>query len=429
MRMKYVLFSVFAAVTLWLTLNLHSRTGVLTYKSEIYSDKAGYYIYLPAAFIYGFDGAQVPDSLPAAAGGGFEIDAAKQKIFTKYPMGTAIMEAPFFVVTHYLIAPVLGEPATGFSKPYHTMIDIAAWIYLLLGILLMAQVLKAYFSSRTVYISLLLTYLGTNLFYYQAVESGMSHVYSFFLVAALLRLTQIIHQQQRVAWIHGLAIGTVLGLLVITRFTNALALSLLLLWEIGNFVELKARLRMLLTWKAALPIFVMASLFIGLQASYYSYLTGSPWMYAYKGESFDFAHSQWFKVWFSPQNGLFLHAPMMLFALLGCGLMWHRQRLGAAYLMGLFVVLSYVFGAWWQWYFGCAYGARSFVEYLPLFGIGLGYLVEWVGNKPRALRIASYVLLAVLSLLCFKNGYMYKLCYLGLGEWDFGHWWQLTTAI
>ncbi|MBL0018533.1 MAG: hypothetical protein IPP17_19365 [Bacteroidetes bacterium] len=83
--MRNVLFAAFAFATLWLCLNLHSRTGYFTYKSEIFGDKAGYYIYLPATFVFKFEANQVSDTLPRRCWKWVLIQNGK--IFTKYPIG------------------------------------------------------------------------------------------------------------------------------------------------------------------------------------------------------------------------------------------------------------------------------------------------------------------------------------------------------
>jgi hypothetical protein len=47
-----------------------------------------------------------------------------------------------------------------------------------------------------------------------------------------------------------------------------------------------------------------------------------------------------------------------------------------------------VFASWWDWSFGCSFGARSFVEYLSIFSIVIAYGVKYtfqLGAKKRAL--------------------------------------------
>ena len=69
--MKYIkpiliTFTIF--ITLWsclllITINKHIRRQPNTYDSEIFADKAGYYVYLPATFIYNWNGQEMPDSI------------------------------------------------------------------------------------------------------------------------------------------------------------------------------------------------------------------------------------------------------------------------------------------------------------------------------------------------------------------------------
>ena len=91
------------------------------------------------------------------------------------------------------------------------MVDVAAWFYMLLGLWIMSKVLAVYFKPVIVWGALGCFLLGTNLWYYYAVESGMSHIYSFFLVAALLRITQRIHQNDKVDGWLAFGLGAVAG--------------------------------------------------------------------------------------------------------------------------------------------------------------------------------------------------------------------------
>lgn len=325
--MRKVLFAAFALATLWLTLNLHSRTGYFTYKSEIFGDKAGYYIYLPATFVFEFEANQVSDTLSDAVGNGFLIQ--NSKIFTKYPIGVAVMQAPFFLVTHFVIAPALGYPANGFSPPYYKMIDVAAWVYMLLGLWIMSKILASYFKPVIVWTTLGCFFLGTNLWYYYAVESGMSHIFSFFLVSALIRLTQLVHRQEKVGTWLSLGLGAVIGMLVLTRFTNVLLLPILLFWDVNSVAGLKRRIMLFLNPKTLALLVAIPILLAAVQMRYYYYLTGTPLMYAYDKESFDFLHPEFLKAWFSPHNGLFVFAPMMVFALIGLVQMAKQKIAGA----------------------------------------------------------------------------------------------------
>ena len=39
----------------------HQNTGYFNWRSKMWSDPVGYYVYLPGLFIYGFDGTKFPE--------------------------------------------------------------------------------------------------------------------------------------------------------------------------------------------------------------------------------------------------------------------------------------------------------------------------------------------------------------------------------
>ncbi|MBL0017448.1 MAG: hypothetical protein IPP17_13700 [Bacteroidetes bacterium] len=173
----------------------------------------------------------------------------------------------------------------------------------------------------------------------------------------------------------------------------------------------------------------MPVLLAAVQMAYYDYLTGTPFLYAYEKESFDFLHPNLLQVWFSPHNGLFVFAPIMVFALVGLGRMAVKKLPGAWVGIGLFFISSIVFASWWQWYFGCAYGARSFVEYYPVYIVGFAYFLQWLASKALLWRVAGGSLIVLLVALTFKNGYLYKLCYAGQGDWDWNWFLDLVGSV
>ncbi|MFC2111294.1 hypothetical protein ACFLQ5_02460, partial [Bacteroidota bacterium] len=120
------------------------------------------------------------------------------KLITKYPYGVALLQLPFFIAAHYLSQP-LGYDNNGFSIIYHKAIDIASVFYFLLSLLLMSSFLRNYFKQSFVILILFLMFSGTNLYYYSIVETGMSHIYSFFAFALFLYSIKILfsHNQLR----------------------------------------------------------------------------------------------------------------------------------------------------------------------------------------------------------------------------------------
>jgi hypothetical protein len=71
---KTTSFAFLSIILFFATLNLHSRSGEFNYHSEIFSDKAGYQVYLPALFIYNFNATEFPDSIEFRTGEGFILN-------------------------------------------------------------------------------------------------------------------------------------------------------------------------------------------------------------------------------------------------------------------------------------------------------------------------------------------------------------------
>ena len=66
---------------------------------EIYSDKADYYVYLPATFIYNWEVTKFPKGIDIATIG-FTLDYKHRKIVVKTTCGEAILVCPFFLASH-----------------------------------------------------------------------------------------------------------------------------------------------------------------------------------------------------------------------------------------------------------------------------------------------------------------------------------------
>ena len=135
----FLLFLLVYALFSFISLNRHSKSKIYTYHSELWADKAGYNVYLPALFIYDFDAAKFPDSLDYKVGNGFILDTSTKKIITKYPYGVSLLQSPFWLIAHGL-----SENKDGYSLPYQKAIDFAGCFYLTLGLFFLFFIL---FSS------------------------------------------------------------------------------------------------------------------------------------------------------------------------------------------------------------------------------------------------------------------------------------------
>ena len=421
------IFLLLTGILLFLTFNRHSRSGSFNYHSEIWADKAGYYVYLPATFIYGFDARKFPDSIAEKTGNGFRLENNGLRVITKYSCGVAIMQLPFFLAAH-ILAPSLGQPRDGFTPVYHKAINVAAVVYLMLGLWLLWRILSSTRTGRyAAPLSLFLILTGTNLFYYGISDTGMSHVYSFFLFCAclfLLHRTQYLHKVSLRQW---LLLGLVCGLIVLVRPVNLLFLTALLFIDAADRQETRDRLKRLWQWPVLIPMTMAALVFLP-QLLYNRYAFGDAIFYTYGEEGFQWLQPQILKTWFAPNNGLFLYSPLW-FMLLYSVYAGYRA-INRRYFFGLFLVLSYVLSCWWDRSFGCSFGARSFVEYGALFCLPLHQWLQRLHTWPRWKKAAIFALLFLAVGYNLKMIYSFDSCFYGVSDWDWSAYfkWLLSPV-
>ena len=111
----YLLFILAFAGLLLISLTHTQRLGYYHYRSSLWGDKAGYYIYLPAALIYKMDASSVDPGQREKFGNGFQLE--DDKFITKYTLGPALLSLPLFILLHTLIL-LLGKTADGFHPFY-----------------------------------------------------------------------------------------------------------------------------------------------------------------------------------------------------------------------------------------------------------------------------------------------------------------------
>jgi len=158
-----VFFIPLFAICLYLSydINFLNRIGGLP---EISSDKAQYYVYLPATFIYGWDIHKFPAGIEKKCEG-FHLDYKRNKLEDKMTCGVAMLWAPFFLVTHFIAVHWNLQP-DGFSDFYERMTVIPGVFYLVLGLFFLRKFLGNYVTRKISYITVLLIFAGTNLYYY-----------------------------------------------------------------------------------------------------------------------------------------------------------------------------------------------------------------------------------------------------------------------
>jgi hypothetical protein len=416
---KVLLLSVFTLLLLFISFNRHSKYEAFHYRSEIFADRAGYYVYLPAGIIYGFKAGNFPDNIDTKTGNGFQLDTATNTVITKYTYGVSLLQFPFFLLAHG-VSSITKFKADGFSFLYQKSIDVAAIFYLLLGLIALYIFLNKKFSQIISFISVIVIFISTNLFYYSVIDTGMSHVYSFSMFSLYLLVLYNRDEFKGNQLKYGLLLGMLAGIIVMLRPLN-------LLFIISAFFLYPEVFRPRSLTKH--PIFLLAFIFAGSamlipQMCYWNYLTGSPIYYSYAGESFsNILNPKLAAVLFAPNSGHILYNPVFLLGLVGVALMIFEQRRYGWVAATLLIVLIYLISSWWIYSFGCGFANRNFVEYYALLAFPIAYLL----NKPKSknMQTGLYILILLFAFYNIKMSISFDGCWYGNNDWDWSmylHW-------
>ncbi|MDO7850774.1 hypothetical protein [Hymenobacter convexus] len=402
-------------------------------------DVFGYYLYLPATFIYHdlaglsfvpavIDQYQLTNrGNPAHPLGNFEVSRARtepDRYVVKYTMGLAILYAPFFAVAHFYATHSSAYSPDGYSPPYQVAAYLAGLAYALLGLLLLRRFLRYYFSEGLTALLLLVAYCGTNYLCYAVSRGLYSHNFLFVLHAGTLLLTHKWLQRPRRRYALGL--GITIGLAILIRPTEIIIALVPLLLGVASGADLHGRLALL--WQHRGQV-VLAGLVVGLiwlpQLMYWHHMSGH-WFYdSYPGETFNFRHPRLKSGLYSFNNGWLTYTPVMLLAIAGIAVLWWRRRdlfwLSASYL-ALHVWIAF---SWWCWWYMDSFGSRAMVQTYPLLCLPLGYFLLELLKRGRVAAIATVAVLAgfiALNMFQFwqlQNGifvseYMTQRYYLGI---------------
>ena len=362
-------------------------------------DAMGYYLYLPAQFIY-HDLSQmhfVADIMREYGPSGSFYQAAQVPggpeghLVMKYTCGLAILWTPFFWLGHWA-AGWLHYPQDGFSAPYQIAIAFGGLLCGLLGLGLLRRVLLRYYSDVLTTLVLVTLVLGSNYFQYAVFDAAMAHSALFTLYALLLWLT--VRWHERPTRPGALAIGLTLGLMVLIRPSEAVAAVLPVLWGVGSVAAARQKTALLITrWPDVLLLGLGGVLGALPQALYWKWATGHFLFYSYGDQHFSFLHPHTWDVLFSFRKGWLIYSPLLLLPLAGLLVMWRRHRAVAVPVLAFFLLNLWVVSAWDIWWYGGSLGQRALVQSYAVLALPWAAAVAWLLEPARRplVRVAAAV--------------------------------------
>ena len=373
----------------------------------IRSDGFSYYVYLPSWFL--FHDTTLSALARDCCGGVYPAYTAiirwptTRQWVNAHPIGVAVMQAPFFPVAHALTRWTNLSP-DGFTLYYQHAVGLSGLFWLVAGMAVLSRTLRRHFSDGVTAATLATLLLGTNLYHYATFDSSYSHPYSFFLFAAFLDLTERWYAQPRVGI--SILLGSVAGLIVLTRHTNALALLFFPLYNLNSIDATRARFALIRRERRLVTLIALVSaIVVAPQLAIYYEATGRVFVSSYGDLGFAFTSPHLIQVLFSVQKGLFFWCPVLLIGCAGFVCLARSRNSARAFVLPAILFLAvdtYIIASWWDWQFGASFGHRGFVDTLPIFAIGMAGFFAAASRRRHARQLIAVVVVLAVALNLFQ---------------------------
>ena len=396
--MLVFIFLVFAT----LRISFHP-TMILSY------DVFGYYLYLPSLVIHHDPGLhdiswvnQINETyhvspslyqISQSSGGNWVI---------RFYAGIALLYAPFFLAGH-LYALSSSYPADGFSQPYQWAIIISGIFYTLLGVWFMRKVLLEFFSDKITAITMMLLFIGSNLFFFATIGNDSPHVYIFTLITALIYYTIRWHRSPKL--ITAACIGLITGLIAICRASGFLAILIPVLWGIDSNSALQEKNKLLSSNYKHVWVFIAALALAVLPQVLYWKVNAGEFIYnAYDDpqSGFDLSNPRFIYVLFGFRKGFYVYSTMMIFATIGFIQLFKHNRKIFLTILVFFLANIYLIASYSSL---VSFGWRAFIDVHAVLAIPLGYFVGSVLQRRKMLKYAVLSLLLLFTLLNLFKSY------------------------
>ncbi|NJD59924.1 MAG: hypothetical protein FIA98_11060 [Anaerolineae bacterium] len=355
-----------------------------------------------------------------------------------WPIGPGILWSPFFLLAHLFVSIVIPAKANGFSVPYIALVSFGSAFYGMAGVFILYKVCRYYAGRFLSIITVLLTLFATPVFYYIYRQPIMPHSTGFFIAALLLLCTiMLIKNQIDQKW-SGLIFGVLVGLSFLLRWAGILVVIFPLVYFISAITQsVKARdPRELRRWIIQIFVGVLSFvLTISPQLALWQRLYANFLVMPQGAGTFvdNLLPINLFKVFFDTNRGIIFWCPFVLIGMLGIiRIPELKLRIpGLIYLVSQIIIIGYRL----DWFSGGGFGARYFVELLPMLAVGFICLVRGFSEKPVA-RVALAILAAALIIHQFVLVYVVEQAinnWLNFADYlkglPLGKRWQLNSLI
>ncbi len=387
-------------------------------KKEISWDVLGYYMPLPATFIYhqpmlnDVTWLKEINNKKELTGTLYQVSSNdKGETMYFFLFGMALFYLPFFFLGHG-IAGAAGYEMDGFSMPYQYAMVIGGIIYTIIGLIYLRKILRHFFSEKTSSLVMLIIVFGTNYINHLTLKNLETVNFLFMLVCVLVWNTIQWHENQKAKNLF--AVGISITLITLIKPSEVFVLLLPILWNVTSFDSFKQKIVLLFSNKKALLVTIVVCFILVLPQLYYWHVKTGHYIYdSYKnpGVGLDIFSPHIFNVLFSYRKGWLVYTPVMIFSLIGFYFLYKNNRKIFFASFIYFLISFYIISSWSEWWYGAAFSCRPIITSYPLLAICLGYFLLFMQQQKSFIKNTF----AVIVIFCvFLNQFQ---------------WWQLKNYI
>jgi len=382
------------------------------YDKVVMAEGHGYYVYLPALFIYHDNSFEFFNKIyPKYYYPGFdpptrnfinEFDGIR---VNKYYPGVSLLWMPFFLLAH-LLALLFHLPADGYSDIYQYAIGVAGVFYTYLGLKFTKKILTHFNIPAFVQVATLSIILfGTNMLLYAAAWSSQTHCYSFFVIAAFFWFAIGLFDEENAKRNFSLCMSFIfLGLIVTLRPQNVGILLLLPVFGL-RWNKFLVILKNNLFSRKGIAGMLIAFLLVGRVCYYWYIQTGKIFLNPYHGEHYYFNQPHFFEVLFGYRQGWIAYSPFIIFGL--AGIFFFEKLRDKINLLFFWILFIYVSSCWWCWTYGStSFGQRIYVDFYCLIALQAALLFKYFFEH-KAKKLSGAVAVCVIPLAILQT-YQYK---------------------
>ncbi len=315
-----------------------------------------------------------------------------------YPVGSAVLWSPFFLLAHALTRLLnlagYGLASDGYSSLYVAFSTFGSTVTAFVGLVLIYRIAEELYGEFTATLATASIWLASPLVFYMYMHPSMSHANDAFVNALFVWVWYATRRARAgKGW---LALGLTGGLAALVRTQNALLMAFPGLELLAEFIASLRRRSVINALRSVGKgcLFAVAFLvafvpqMLVWKAVFGSYIVLNPQQVS-SGYGFNLWSPNFLNALFSSNHGLFIWNPLLLPATLGVWLLVGRERRLALLLAMAFLLQLYVIGSWVAWHGTVAFGARFFVNSVPMFTLGLAALVDRLRRRISATVLSA----------------------------------------